>query len=149
MITAMSVKKNVLCSLVSLCLLAPFPGTASDTATLKLKVTIVDNTCSVEADSGNVFLGNISAKDMRGAGTQSRPVGFTVLLKNCGSAVSGVNIYATGSQDAANKNALAVSGGDAGGAVASGVAIYLRDAEDKLVPLNSDQSTRYALTPGT
>ncbi|MFT4274696.1 MAG: fimbrial protein, partial [Pantoea sp.] len=42
-----------------------------------------------------------------------------------------------------------VSGGDAGGAVASGVAIYLRDAEDKLVPLNSDQSTRYALTPGT
>lgn len=132
-------------------LLFPLISYSSDsplsTASVAMRVSILDNTCSIDTELGNVDLGSVALKDIRNRGGTSVPVKFTVTLKDCGMYAKNVQVIARGLTVVGKDNVLALS---AGGDTAQGIGVYLRDNKDKIVAVNHpDRPVIYKLTAGS
>lgn len=97
--------------------------------------SIIGNTCDVAAETKTltVPLGTIGSGQFRSVGGMGNVKSwFTLKLQNCGPTFTGAKVRFIGTPDPANPQWLKTASGSA-----SGVALALFDADDRLVPLNT------------
>ncbi|NIH92203.1 type 1 fimbria pilin [Enterobacter asburiae] len=130
-------------------LLPPFAAIAVDSVgSVSMQVSILDNTCSVDAKLGNVVLGSVALRDIQNRGGTSVPVQFPVVLNRCGLYAKKVSIYAKGVTVTGKENALALNG-EGSGETAEDVGVWLLDAKKRVVAINQpDRPITESLTPG-
>lgn len=127
----------------------PIAAIAVDSVgSVSMQVSILDNTCSVDAELGNVVLGTVALRDIQNREGTSVPVHFPVTLKGCGMYAKKVNIYAQGTTALGKKNALTLND-EGSGKTAEGVGVWLLDSTNQVVAINqSERPVTESLTPG-
>ncbi|RJT32578.1 fimbrial protein [Rahnella woolbedingensis] len=133
----------------TLLVLASAPALA-DGYNLQLTGTILSRTCEVDSSSQKqtVEIGEFSVYDFATSGSVSRPKGFDIILKDCGSAATGAVLSFTGTSDAADPALLALSDTGGAGAMASGIAVQILNDTQQSLDLNSASPPTYTLVPG-
>lgn len=116
-------------------LLAIIPPAQAYDMLISVTGSLVGNTCEVSTDAKeqDVYLGNISVKQLSRAGAVSNiTTPFTLKLESCGPSFSGVKIRFSGTPDTTDPQLIKVADGGA-----TGVAIQILDKDGVLLPLNT------------
>lgn len=115
---------------------------------LGMTIKVLDNTCAVDTELAHVDLGTIAIREIRHNGGYSRPVPFSIKLKNCGLFASKVKIYATGITVPGDPDTLQLQNYGATG-TASGIGVVVRNEQSSIVSINTnDNPGIYLLNAG-
>lgn len=121
---------------VVLLLLSPaLAQAAENTGSVSMQVNVLDNTCSMDDVLANVVLGPVALRDIQHQGGASKPVAFSVVLKDCGMYARSVDIQAQGTTPPGTNDALALKNQGAEG-TAVGVGVRLLDDARRVVAIN-------------
>lgn len=97
------ISKNTIASALSVALLCITSGAhaATESATINITGTVVDNTCTPEWTTSNVpvDIGRAAVRDFTGAGVAGKSAEFHLKLKDCGTETTNVKVAASGSPD--------------------------------------------------
>ncbi|MGL5969094.1 MAG: fimbrial protein [Kluyvera sp.] len=118
-----SIKKNVMAGMISLVILPLSWGVqaASDTATINITATVVDNTCTPEWTAAvPVNLGRAAVRDFTAPGAVGASSTFDLKLKDCGADTTKVKVTASGAADGSNSELFK----NTGGATGVGIALF-------------------------
>lgn len=140
-----SLKKSTLACAFTATLLVPVTSAqaASDSATVNITASVVDNTCTPQWNAGgvDVAMNRVSLLDF-GEDKVAATKNFTLSLANCGAGATTVKVHAVGTSDSVDStlfNNTAPSG-------ATGVGIGLWGGETQATQLNPDGSNSVEYT---
>lgn len=133
-------KNNTRAGLITVSLLMSVMNAhaASDSATVNITASVVDNTCTPQWSEGgvNVAMNRVSLNDF-GADRVAATKNFTLSLANCGSGATTVKVRAAGTSDMTDSALFRNSA--AGGATGVGVGVWGDSAQaTQLLPDGSN-----------
>ncbi|KGT88760.1 hypothetical protein NG99_21075 [Erwinia typographi] len=105
---------------------------ASAEAFITIKGKVLSNTCTLESKNINVAMAAISDKDIRKKGETAAKRTVSLVLKDCGGAVSAVKVTAQGTADDDDKSAFANlygNGKDETKTAATGLGIHFYETD--------------------
>ncbi|PJR62134.1 fimbrial protein [Raoultella sp. T31] len=135
------IKKTLLtAATVSLLALSPGIQAASDSATVNITATVVDNTCTPQwsMNGVDVAMGRVSLKDF-GSDKIGATEAFTLNLAGCGSGATSVKVTASGVSDATDSS-LFKNTETTEGVAATGVGVEIWGDSDQATKMAPDGS---------
>ena len=133
-------KKHALAGVMASALVMLSSGSqaATDSATVNITATVVDNTCTPEwTGAVQVAMGRASARDFTGEGSVGATNTFHLKMKDCGSGTTKVKVKATGTADA---NTDLFKNEDASGAAGVALAIFGDASQSTQLKPNSGEA---------
>lgn len=121
-------------------------GSGSTSVSISLHGSFTGPTCDVQTPNQSVHIGDFYTSDFATTGSVTSAKNFEIKLQNCTSSIAGTKVTFSGTQDANNKNLLALQSSGAG--MASGIGVEILDKNSKTIAINNTTSDVYSLASG-